>query len=174
MEYPARKIIRLKNYDYGQNDAFFVTVCTHNRVKIFGEMVRDEVGAALRGRPFRPDKMVEKWLLELENKFENVKIDSYCVMPDHVHFLLLHFTGGHTGPPLPDMVGWFKTMTTNEYIRGVKSGLYPRFERKVWQRGYYEHIIRNDEDLVEAQKYILDNPAKWYESQLFKQSVYRD
>ena len=174
MKYPKRKTIRLKDYDYGQNDAFFVTVCTHDRVKLFGEIETNGVGAALRGRPFRPDKMIERWLFELENKFENVKIDSYCVMPDHIHFILLHFTGDHIGSPLPDMVGWFKTMTTNAYIRGVKSGIYPRFNQKVWQRGYYEHIIRNDEDMFEAQKYILGNPAKWYESKMFKQSVYRD
>lgn len=140
MEYPKRKSIRLKNYDYGQNDAFFVTICTQGRAGLFGEIEENGVGAALRGRPFR----------------------------------LLHFTGRHTGRPLPDMVGWFKTMTTNAYIRGVKAGIYPRFKKKVWQRGYYEHIIRNDEDLYEAQKYIMDNPAKWYENKLFKKSVYRE
>lgn len=79
--------------------------------------------------------------------------------------------GGHTGPPLPDyetrpasisgIVQWFKTMTTNEYIRGVKVGQFPPFDRKLWQRNYYEHIIRNERSLQRIRDYIINNPARW-------------
>ena len=61
---------------------------------------------------------------------------------------------------IPSVMDWFKTMTTNEYIRGVKDGIYIPFEKKLWQRSYYDHIIRNDEDLNEKRQYILDNPLK--------------
>ena len=88
-------------------------------------------------------------------------------MPDHIHFILFNpgtrdaEAGAHAGAPLPEMIKWFKTQTTNEYIRGVKTGLYAPFERHVWQRNYYEHILRNDADLAEARGYVAGNPAKW-------------
>ena len=66
-------------------------------------------------------------------------------MPDHIHFILV-IPGGHAGPPLQEMIKWYKTQTTNAYIR---------------QRGYYDHVIRNDADLAETRRYILNNPLKW-------------
>ena len=81
-------------------------------------------------------------------------------MPDHLHFVLIK-TGAHIGAPLQQIIKWFKTQTTNEYIKGVKNGLYEPFDKHLWQRGYYEHIIRNQQDLGEIRHYIENNPAKW-------------
>jgi putative transposase len=69
--------------------------------------------------------------------------------------------GGHVGPPLPTIVQWFKTMTTNEYIRGVKQSGWVPFKGKLWQRNYYEHIIRNDQEYERIAKYIECNPLNW-------------
>jgi len=69
--------------------------------------------------------------------------------------------GEHIGSPLHCIVQWFKTMTTNEYIRGVKKNDWPPFPGKLWQRNYYEHIIRNETELFITQKYIVNNPIKW-------------
>lgn len=69
--------------------------------------------------------------------------------------------GEHAGSPLRRVVQWFKTMTTNEYIRGVKQHRWPTFPGKLWQRNYYEHIVRNDDELNRIRQYIIDNPAKW-------------
>ncbi|HSE86752.1 MAG TPA: transposase [Candidatus Binatia bacterium] len=63
--------------------------------------------------------------------------------------------------PLPTVIQWFKTMTTNEYIRGVKVASWPSFNRRLWQRNYYEHIIRNEDSLNRIRQYIIDNPARW-------------
>ncbi|MHC1695719.1 MAG: transposase [Eubacteriales bacterium] len=140
-----------------------MTICTHNRVHLFGEIV----GTTFIGNPNSPDLMVAKWLLELENKFLNVKIDKYIIMPDHIHFIIMNLgvmedgTSDHIGSPLPDIIDWYKTMTTNEYIRGVKNGLFPSFDKHMWQRNYYEHIIRNNEDYEIIQKYIEKNPIRW-------------
>lgn len=153
---PKRKQIRLENYDYSQSGYYFVTVCTFERQHLFGEIA----GATLRRRPNNPDKMVANRLLELENKFCDVKICEYVIMPDHVHFILAK-TDNNTGAPLRDIVGWFKTMTTNEYIANVKNGKYLPFDKKIWQRGYYEHIIRNETDYLEKAEYILSNPLRW-------------
>ena len=92
---PERKQTRLKDYDYSQNGYYFITICTHNRQNLFGEIV----GATLCGRPNNPDKMIEKWLLELENKFDGVKICEYIIMPNHLHFIISK-TGDHAGSPL--------------------------------------------------------------------------
>ena len=118
------------------------------------------VGATLCGRPNNPDKMVEKWLLETENKFDGVKIYMYVIMPDHIHFIIVK-TGAPAGAPLQNIMNWFKTMTTNEYIQNVKKGLYPPFKKSIWQRGYYEHIIRSENDMSEVCNYIKTNPQKW-------------
>lgn len=72
-----------------------------------------------------------------------------------------------SGSPLSNVVGWFKTMSTNEYIRGVKQLGWPPFDRKLWQRNYYEHIIRNDQSLCEISNYIINNPACWPNDKFF-------
>ncbi len=69
--------------------------------------------------------------------------------------------GAHPGAPLPEIVQWFKTMTTNAYIRGVKTDSWMPFTGRLWQRNYYEHIIRNENALQRIQEYILHNPAQW-------------
>ncbi len=151
-DFPKRKNLRLKDFDYSSNGCYFVTICTHNRQKLFGEIV----GATLCGRPVQ---MIEKWLFEVEQKFADVKICEYVIMPDHIHFILSK-TGDHAGSPLRDIIGWFKTMTTNEYIQKVKTGEYSPFCQRVWQRGYYEHIIRDENDYFAKAEYIQNNIYK--------------
>lgn len=90
--------------------------------------------------------------------------------------------GGHAGPPqqrnstqqpdfepclasVPGIIQWFKTMTTNKYIQGVKEGQFSPFNRKLWQRNYYEHVIRDEKSLQRIREYIINNPAKWEEDQ---------
>lgn len=157
---PKRKQLRLKNFDYSQNNAFFITICIHNRNRLLGEVKETSVGATLCGRPNYPHKMIEKWLFEIQNKYLNTKIDYYVIMPDHIHFILF-IEGDHTGSPLQDIIGWFKTMTTNDYIKGVKNKLYEPFNKHFWQRDYFEHVIRNENDLFECRKYIEQNLLKW-------------
>jgi len=70
--------------------------------------------------------------------------------------------GAHVGASLPEIVQWFKTMTTNEYIRGVKQSGWTPFRGRLWQRSYYEHIIRNEESLNRIRRYIAENPLRWH------------
>ncbi len=124
-------------------------------------------------------------MLRLNEKYDNIKIDDYVIMPNHIHFILiidnnLFFAnvgadlcvcpneGEHTGSPLPRIIQWFKTMTTNEYIRNVKNGIAIPFDEKLWQRNYYEHIIRNDKKLYEIRTYIQNNPLKWNLDEYYK------
>ena len=156
MDFAKRKQIRLENYDYSGNSAYFITICTFHRIRLFDSIV----GANLCVRPSNADKLIEKWLFKLENKYKNVAIDKYVIMPDHIHFILQQ-TGAHAGAPLPEIIKWFKTQTTDEYIKGVKSGVFQPFEKHIWERNYYEHIIRNQNDYNEIWKYIDENPLKY-------------
>jgi putative transposase len=76
-------------------------------------------------------------------------------------------TGGHAGPPLRDVVGWFKTMTTNEYFRGVKTLGWKPVYKRLWQRNYYEHVIRNKQSYNEIAEYIRHNPERWQTDRLY-------
>jgi len=100
-------------------------------------------------------------------------------MPNHFHAIIVNNGGGnpvsvgadlrvcpdisgeHAGSPLHRVVQWFKTMTTNEYIRGVKTLGWQPFNKKLWQRNYWEHIIRNEQSYQRIENYIINNPVKW-------------
>ena len=116
--------------------------------------------------PNAAGRMVEEWWQELGRKFEAVDPDTFVVMPNHIHGILMNEgadEGAHAGAPLPEIVQWFKTMTTNEYIQNVKERGWPRFKGRLWQRGYYERVIRDERELRQAREYIVGNPAKWSE-----------
>ena len=163
MEYPIRKRIRLSDYDYSQNGAYFVTVCTQNRERLF-----PFVGAAPCGRPALAREIAEGWIGKIPEKFPAVSVEHSVVMPNHIHLLLLFDdggAGGHMGPPLHVVLGWYKTMTTNAYINGVRRGLLPPFQKRLWQRGYYEHVIRGRQDYLDVWNYIEANPLRWAEDE---------
>jgi putative transposase len=173
-----RKSPRLSDYDYSQEGAYFVTVCVQNRESLLGGILNGEM------RLNQPGFAVEKWWKELERKFPSVKIDEYfVVMPNHFHGIVWvpeeepRFRtnpvtisenspmpvaqGGHAGPPLQRIVQWFKTMTTNNYIHGVKEHGWQPFKGILWQRSFYEQVIRNDEALNRIREYIQTNPQRW-------------
>ena len=180
---PRRKPTRLAGYDYRAPGVYFVTVVTHRRVCLFGKVGEEGVVMNAAGR------MVEKWWLALPGKFSLVSLDAFVIMPNHFHGLLtlnaespvgadlrvgpdphvgLEKTGAHTGAPLrrkiaslPEIVRWFKTMTTNAYIRGVRDEGWSRFEGRLWQRSYHDRIVRSEDELAQLRKYIAANPLRW-------------
>ena len=159
MDLPNRKQNRLEDFDYGQIGCYFVTICTLKRQHLF-EI--ESVGNDLCVVPCVQNQIIHKWIKETENKFDNIKIDKYIIMPDHLH-LLVNITERHIGRSLQDAMRFFKTMTTNEYIKGVKNNALLPFDKKLWQKSYYDHVIRNQGDYNETWEYIENNPAKWME-----------
>ena len=159
-----RRSIRLPDYDYSQPGAYFVTVTTQDH----------DAG-----------RMIERWWAELATRFRSIRPVEFVVMPNHVHGIVLNegtnlhirpgsdlaehppsfgdVEHGQTGPPLHEVVQWFKTMTTNEYIRGVKDRAWAPFPGRMWQRNYYEHLIRDEDELAAVREYIAYNSAKWGE-----------
>ncbi len=140
----TRKDIRLKEYDYSRCGVYFITVCCQNRMPLFDQE--------------EAKTMVELWLRKIEEKFLNSVLDMFVIMPDHVHFILIKTDSDEV--VLGSIIRWFKTMTTNAYMKGVKDSHWQPFEKKMWQRNYYEHVIRNEKDLNEKREYITNNPIK--------------
>ena len=162
-----RHSIRLRDYDYAGHGTYFVTICVQGRECLFGKIVNGVMELSDAGR------MVESWWRESSDQFPSVEIDSFVVMPNHFHGIVVLVgadlcvcplnEGAHIGAPLHRIVQWFKTMTTNAYIRGVKQADWPPFPGRLWQRNYYERIIRDEAELNAARKYIAENPMKWAE-----------
>ncbi len=164
-----RRSIRLPCYDYSQEGWYFVTICTQNRLCLFGEIMKGRMQLNKAGL------MTEAWWKKLADKFPNVQIDEYVVMPNHFHGIIIvgaapcgrpddRSESGQphrVAPTVGDVVNWFKTMTTNQYIRGVRRNSWKPFFKKLWQRNYYEHIIRNEKELNHFHQYIANNPANW-------------
>ncbi len=183
-----RRSIRLKGYDYSKEGLYFITICCHKQQYLFECIPNvDDVSCSLRPTCRLNElkielndagKMIENWYFKLENKFSNIKCHEMVVMPNHFHCIIeiinepADATALNDGsalradtrvrPDIPTVVQWFKTMTTNEYIRGVKTLGWQRFDGKLWQRDYYEHIIRNHQSFIKISNYIRKNPTKWH------------
>jgi len=159
MRKPNRRSLRLKGYDYTSPGAYFVTLCTQGRLCLFGEikegvMCLNEIG-----------HMIERWLLSIPERFEHVDIDAFVIMPNHLHGIIVFeaiVNKQFRHVSLASVVRWFKKKTTNEYIQGVKQKGWPPFNRRLWQRNYWEHIIRNDRSLERIRRYIVENPLRWH------------
>ena len=170
---PERKRVRLKGYDYSTPGAYFITICTQNREHIF-DIESNDVGNALCGVPtsdipiLLPNTLVHKYINELENKFDNVKINKYVIMPNHIHAIIV-ITERHAGRSLPKIVGWFKAMFTYGYMKGVKDGYLKPFDGKIWQKSYHDHIIRDEKDYSKIWEYIDTNPGRWEEDCFYNQ-----
>ncbi|HEX2956210.1 MAG TPA: hypothetical protein VHO70_05245 [Chitinispirillaceae bacterium] len=222
-----RHSIRLKGYDYSSPGYYFITSCTQNRISLFGKIVNGQM--ILNG----PGTMVKSQWELLPQRFNNIRIDEFVVMPDHFHAILqivsdkksvrtidLQTVGAPdlptvgaplVGAPLEkiaelgeeqsrgkgqpqgiaptviaptviapvefarsgiaadgndrktvgDIVGAFHSIVTVEYIRAVKINKWPPFNKRIWQRNYWEHIIRNDLELFRIRNYIRNNPKNW-------------
>ncbi len=169
-----RRSIRLRGYDYSQAGAYFVTICTNNRECLFGEVVDGAIRLNEAGR------MVESVWNGMPTFYPGVITDAFVVMPNHIHGIVVLVGAAPRGRPdfgppadrgqpqgvaptlsIPDVVHRFKTMTTKRYTDGVKRSGWPPFPGRLWQRNYYEHIVRNEESLNRIRRYIADNPARW-------------
>lgn len=150
---PTRKRLRLLDFDYSTEAIYFITLVTQSRLPLFGDIIAEKSVLNPAGGAIE-----EVWRM-LPERFISVEIDEYCIMPNHVHaILMIHQSPGIS---LPSVVGWFKSMTTHVYIQGVQQHDWIRFDGKLWQRSYYDHIVRDEDDLNRVRQYIFDNPLQW-------------
>ncbi len=180
-----RRSIRLKEYDYALAGAYFITVCTQGRLSLFGEVVDGVVQLNDAGR------IIQIAWEELPKYYVGVETDAFVVMPNHIHGIIVLVGAGPRACPaggrvqgpaptissmlgnteqpqgvatimsLPNVIHRFKTITTKRYADGVKQYGWTPFPGRLWQRNYYEHIIRSEESLNHIRQYIAGNPMNW-------------
>lgn len=148
-----RKAIRLKNYDYTQQGAYYVTVCVHDRKCIFGDVQDDEMVLSDMG------KIAEFTWMDLSRHNTNIKLDKFIVMPNHLHGIIKIVREGHG---LPEIVRQFKTFTAKRINQTNQTQ-----GSRLWQRNYYEHVIRDEDDLNRIREYIINNAMKWEEDEYY-------
>jgi putative transposase len=176
-----RRSIRLPAFDYSSSGAYFVTMVTHGRAALFGGIVEGMMRRNDAG------EMVGAMWQCLPGRFPAVEIGDFVVMPNHFHaIIVLHAKVGAalvaaresnlpenragtrpapTAPTLGAIVGAFKSLVTRRHMIGVREEGWPAFHRQLWQRNYYEHIIRDEADWDRIRRYIEANPMNWDEDE---------
>lgn len=166
-----RKSIRLRGYDYTQAGLYFVTICTHDRMPLLGDIVDAEIRLNEAGL------MVEKCWRAIPEHFPSATLDEFIVMPNHVHGIIAVGANNHlplqsNGTP---QLKHGTARTIGSIVRGFKIGVTKWFRgntdvHMVWQRNYYEQIIRNEEAYLKIAEYIQTNPQKWKEDTYYDQT----
>lgn len=203
-----RRSIRLKGYDYSQAGLYFITICVQGKVCLFGRVENNEKEGDHEGRPYEAQcpakrmilndvgEMVEREWLKIPNRYPNVQLHEFIIMPNHIHCIIeikkicddvsvgatlvvapIHepnhtpnqniITSNGLGattrvaPTVSEIIAAFKSIVTVEYIHGIKQFGWHPFDKKLWQRNYWEHIIRNSKSYENISNYIINNPVKW-------------
>ena len=154
MEYKARKEHRIKWYDYGSSGAYFITICTKERKNYFWT----EVGAPI-GRPYDFELSsygltVKQAINNIEKVYSLINVDDYIIMPDHIHLLLI-IPNDPNGRPMA-------APTISQVVNQLKGYISKQVGEPIWQKNFYDHIIRDEKDYEFHIKYIRENPLKWY------------
>jgi len=163
---PDRKLNRLKGYDYSNKGAYFLTVCTYEKHNLFGKIIDGDMFLNNAG------EMIKQTQIDTPQYYSNIAIDCYCIMPNHVHVIVLVTSGTPQGAfptmSIPQYIDRFKTLTTKKYIDGVKRGIYKPFDKHIWQKSYYDHIIRGEQEYLKICEYIQNNPLTWEIDKYYK------
>jgi REP-associated tyrosine transposase len=160
-----RKTIRFPGYQYNRPGAYFITICVQHHRKVFGEIANDEIDLNKAGI------MVQESWEKMPSRFPYLSLDEFVVMLNHFHGIAVigmsMIDGGwiqpneNANPDLKSIVGSFKSITTCAYIRGVTQFGWASFEQRLWQRNYFERIIRTERELAYIRDYIQKNPSRW-------------
>jgi putative transposase len=159
-----RRSIRLKGYDYSQEGVYFVTICSANGKCLFSDINNGHIDLNHFG------EIVYRCWLDIPIHYPNVQLDEFVVMPNHIHGIVIidrQIVGVQNIEPLQqNRYQHIIPGSLGAIIRGFKIGVTKWLHRyknihRIWQRNYYEHIIRNESELNRIRKYIIENPLKW-------------
>jgi len=154
-----RRSIRLKEHDYTLPGAYFITISTWQQEPLFGTVTNGEMRLNQCGQ------IVQETWNDLPNHYPHIKLDAFCIMPDHIHAIIILTAVPHMPPSplptpkrhgLPEIVRAFKTFSARHINTLRRAPGIP-----VWHRNYYEHILRDEVDLANTRRYILHNPQEW-------------
>ena len=173
-----RKSTRLRGFDYGKTGAYFLTVCTENRKNILSTITVGEGSPLPILSPC--GEIVDRWIKRIPEKYPNAYVDRYVIMPNHIHILLSivndneredpHNDTFGRGDPSPTtttvnaVMGWLKYQATKEINQFQNT-----VGDKIFQRSFFDHIVRNYDDYHKICKYIYENPARWYYDKLYSE-----
>lgn len=153
-ELPRRKNIRLKDYKYGQNGAYFITICTKGRCNLLARTILDAAYGVQYIELTPVGKMVNQYIKNINNVYAFVQVDKYVIMPNHIHMIII----------IQDGTPWAASPTATsvlKIINSLKTLTSKQLGETMWQRSYYDHIIRNEREYLEIWDYVDTNPLKW-------------
>ena len=160
----SRKHNRLENFDYSTTGYYFITVCTAKKQKILCDIVGCGILDAPKITLSETGKIVKNQLDFMSDFYDNIKIDKYIIMPNHLHIIIkicgdggVPRTSHPTDNLISNFVGTFKRFS-NKYVRN-----------NIWQKSFYDHIIRDENDYLRIWEYIENNPAKWTEDEYYSE-----
>ena len=149
MEFCERKPNRIPEYDYGTNGAYFVTICTQDRKKILCDIVGDDAHIV----PKTYGMIAEKYIRNVP------EIEKYVIMPDHIHMIIRLDNGSMWASTPTDCQPQHNRISN--IVRSIKVLVAKEIGESIFQRSYYDHVIRNQQDYNEIWQYIENNPRKW-------------
>ena len=163
-EFSERKEPRLKGFDYSKTGAYFITICTANRRRILSRIVGGDVlDAPINVELLKCGKIADKYIAQLNEFYENLTVEKYVIMPNHIHIILFVRENGasRTSPPTK------QHSTVSRFVSTFKRFFNKEYGENIWQRGFYDHIIRNREDYEEHLRYVHENPMMWQFDELY-------
>lgn len=163
---PQRRPARLAGYDYSRAGVYFLTICTKGRICCLSE-IRPVGGGALDAprvmlRPW--GVIVEEWIEECRKAYSYMSVEKYVIMPNHIH-ILLSLRDGPSRAPAPTRRRANETIP--QFVSALKRMTAKRCGQALWQEGYHDHIVRDDEDFLRIWQYIHTNPAKWAQDEYY-------
>ena len=158
-----RKTTRLPGYDYNTAGAYFLTICTENRKCFLSRIVGTGLldGPKVVLLPF--GKIVEKYISQLNDFYDDVSVESYVIMPNHIHILLYVREQGPSRTPVPTL----QNSVVSRFVSTLKRFCNKECGENIWQYRFYDHIIRDQRDFDEHLKYIYENPFGWQKDELY-------
>ena len=165
MKLPKRKPTRLKEYDYSENGAYFVTICTNKKMHLFGEIKNAEMILNNLGI------IVNNEILKIKSYYSNIQIDKYTIMPNHIHMIIVISDAEGINPfptkkyDISNVVGKFKAGIS----RSVGNAFMHSVKIPIWQSSFHDHIIRGEEDYKKIWEYIDTNIIKWEDDILYNE-----
>ena len=153
-KFPERKQIRLARYDYSRPGAYFITICTANRMKVFWSDRRGELCSPANVPLSDIGTIVDNEIHKFNSVYNAVTLDKYCIMPDHIHFIISINTDENGRTQFAP--------TISRVIKQFKGSITKQLHRPIWQKSFYEHCIRNQQDYDEIWTYIENNPLKYF------------
>ena len=182
-KFPQRKNIRLKDYDYSQCGYYFITICTQNRENILcsapvgSDVLDDPINTIFEPTPIG-SKIIDCWN-NICLLYKNIDTDEFCLMPNHIHGIIIignkaenesiktekkyGFENEQGNNSLQSIIRGFKSITTRHYNKLVNDSM----KNTLWQKSYYEHIIRNEAELHKTREYIVNNQLKWSQDKYY-------